>query len=136
MEWVLKQQAVDANFSNKICRIWGSENPQVIEEKPLHPKKVTVWCGLWSEGEIRPYFLEINDRTAVTGNSEHYGHMITAFFFPALEEYDLENKWFQEDGAACHTYREKCGLIARDISWLRNFSAISTTHQKQAIRHD
>ena len=54
---MLKQQAVDGNFSNKIffsyeahftlsgyvnkqnCPIWGSENPQVIEERVLHPKK-------------------------------------------------------------------------------------------------
>ena len=61
VEWVLEQQAVDGNFSNKIffsheahftlgayfkkqnCRIWGSENPQVIEKRPLHPQKVTVW---------------------------------------------------------------------------------------------
>ena len=57
MEWVLlEQQAVDGNFSNKIffsdeahfplggyvnkqnCRICGSENPQVIEERLLHPE--------------------------------------------------------------------------------------------------
>lgn len=29
------------------CRIRGSQNPQTLFEKPLHPKKVTVWCGLW-----------------------------------------------------------------------------------------
>ena len=48
---------MDGNFSNKIffsdealdeyaskqnCRIWYSEKTQVIEEKPLHPEKVTV----------------------------------------------------------------------------------------------
>ena len=60
MEWVLEQQAVDGNFSNKIffsdearftlggyvnkqnCFIWGSEGPQVTEERPLHTEKVTV----------------------------------------------------------------------------------------------
>ena len=59
--------SVDGNFSNKIffsdeidftiggyvnkqnCRIWGSENPQVIEERPLHTEKATCWCVLWSE---------------------------------------------------------------------------------------
>ena len=66
VEWVIEQQAVGRNFSNKIffsdeahfplvwyvnrqnCHIEGSENPQVIEEKPLHPEKVTVWCVPWS----------------------------------------------------------------------------------------
>ena len=51
-EWVLEQQAVDGNFSNKIFftdeahlggyvnkqnyRIWGPENLEVIEERSLH----------------------------------------------------------------------------------------------------
>ena len=70
MEWVLEQQTLDSNISNKICfsdqahctlggyvnqqncRIWGSENPQVIEESPLHAEKGTDWCTLWSEGVI------------------------------------------------------------------------------------
>ena len=27
-------------------------------EKPMHPKRVTVWCGFWSRGIIRPFFFE------------------------------------------------------------------------------
>ena len=34
--------------------IWGSENPQVIEEMPLHLEKVTVWCAILFEGVIEP----------------------------------------------------------------------------------
>ena len=34
------------------CRIWGPENSQIIEERPLHPEKVNVWCTLWSVGVI------------------------------------------------------------------------------------
>ena len=26
-------------------RIWGSENSHVVMEKPMHPQRVTVWCG-------------------------------------------------------------------------------------------
>ena len=54
VNWVLENQKVDGNFSKKIifsdeahfqldgyvnsqnCRIWGTENPRVIHEKPLH----------------------------------------------------------------------------------------------------
>ena len=30
------------------CRIWGSENPKIIIEKPLYPQRVTVWCSFWA----------------------------------------------------------------------------------------
>ena len=34
-----------AGYVNKQnCRICGSENAKVIEERPIHPEKVTVWC--------------------------------------------------------------------------------------------
>ena len=64
---------VDGNFLNSIffsgearftlggygykqnCHGWGSENSQDIEQRPLYPEKVTVWCALWSEGVIGWY---------------------------------------------------------------------------------
>ena len=30
---------------------------------------------------------------------------------PAIEEYDLENMWFQKDGATCHTTRAHLALL-------------------------
>ena len=36
-----------SGFVNKQnCRIWANDNPRVIVEKPMHPQRVTVWCGL------------------------------------------------------------------------------------------
>ena len=131
MEWVLEQQVEDGNFSNKIffsdvahftlggyvnkqnSHICGSEHRQVIEEGPLHPEKITVWCALWSVDVIGLYFIENDDGTTVTVNSKHYGRMVTDFFLPAIEEYVLKNMWFQQDGPTCHTTRSN---IARDIS--------------------
>ena len=40
------------NVNKQNCRIWGSGNPQVIEERPLHPEKVAVRYALWYEGVI------------------------------------------------------------------------------------
>ena len=39
------------------CRIWGSENPKMIIQKPLYPQRVTVRCGFSAEGIIVSYFL-------------------------------------------------------------------------------
>ena len=37
------------------CRIWIRENSHAYIEKPMHPKRVTVWCGFWSRGIIGPF---------------------------------------------------------------------------------
>ena len=77
---------------------------------------------------IGPYFFENDDETTVTVNSEHYSHMITESFMPAIEEYDLENMWFQKDVVTCHTTRAKMALLQKifpgrvishrgDINW-------------------
>ena len=60
--------------------MWSSENIQVIEERPFHLEKVTVWCALWCESVIGSYFFENDDRTTVIINSKRYGHIITDFF--------------------------------------------------------
>ena len=58
---------MDINFSNFLhcrlggyvnkqnCRIWSSEDAQVIKERPLHTEEVTDWCVVWSESMIRVY---------------------------------------------------------------------------------
>ena len=42
--------------------------------------------------------------------------MITNYFLPAIEEYDLENVWFQQDGATCHTTRANMALLQKKYS--------------------
>lgn len=29
-----------------------------VDEAPLHPQKVIVWCGLWAEGIFGSYFFK------------------------------------------------------------------------------
>ncbi|GFV31782.1 transposable element Tc3 transposase [Trichonephila clavipes] len=40
------------------CRIWSEANPQVYVETPLHPEKLTVWCGLWAGGILELWFQQ------------------------------------------------------------------------------
>ena len=55
VEWVLfnkiffsdEAHFILGGYANKQnCRIWGSVNIQVIEVRPLHPEKVSVWRAL------------------------------------------------------------------------------------------
>ncbi|GFV45094.1 transposable element Tc3 transposase [Trichonephila clavipes] len=72
-------------------RIWSEANPQVYVETPLHPEKLTVWCALWAGGIIGPYFFK-NDE----------GHN---------NNHDVQELWFQQDGATCHTARATIDLL-------------------------
>ncbi|GFU41956.1 hypothetical protein TNCV_4676661 [Trichonephila clavipes] len=74
------------------CRIWSEANPQVYVETPLHPEKLTVWCALWAGGI-------------------GYRAMITNFFILELNNHDVQELWFQQDGATCHTARATIDLL-------------------------
>ncbi|GFS58028.1 putative transposase [Trichonephila clavipes] len=91
------------------CRIWSEANPQVYVETPLHPEKLTVWCALWAGGIIGPYFFKNDEGHNVTVNGDRY--MITNFFIPELNNHDVRELWFQQDGATCHTARATIDLL-------------------------
>ncbi|GFW79405.1 transposable element Tc3 transposase [Trichonephila clavipes] len=92
------------------CRIWSEANPQVYVETPLHPEKLTVWCALWAGGIIGPYFKN-DEGHNVTVNGDRYRAMITNFFIPELNNHDVQELWFQQDGATCHTARATIDLL-------------------------
>ncbi|GFV91165.1 transposase [Trichonephila clavipes] len=92
------------------CRIWSEANPQVYIETPLHPEKLTVWCALWAGGIIGPYFKN-DEGHNVTVNGDRYRAMITNFFIPELNNHDVQELWFQQDSATCHTARATIDLL-------------------------
>ncbi|GFX05673.1 uncharacterized protein TNCV_3197901 [Trichonephila clavipes] len=91
--------------NKKNCRIWSEANPQGYVETPLHPEKLTVWCAVWAGGIIGPYFIKNDEGHNVTVNGDRYRAMITNFFIPELNNHDVQELWFQQDGATCHTAR-------------------------------
>ncbi|GFX04944.1 uncharacterized protein TNCV_2249271 [Trichonephila clavipes] len=93
------------------CRIWSEANSQVYVETPLHPEKLTVWCDLWAGGIIGPHFFKYDEGHYVTVNGDRYRAMITNFFIPELNNHDVQELWFQQDGATCHTARATIDLL-------------------------
>ncbi|GFU67894.1 transposable element tc3 transposase [Trichonephila clavipes] len=86
-------------------------NPQVYVETPLHQEKLTVWCALWAGGIIGPYFFKNDEGHNVTVNGDRYRAMITNFFIPELNNHDVQELWFQQDCATCHTARATIDLL-------------------------
>ena len=94
---------LDGYVNKQNCRIWDTENPHAYIEKPTHPKRVIVWCGFWSRDIIGPFFfIENEQREAVIVNGDRYQAMLNEFLFTKIEEEDIDNIWFQQDGTTCH----------------------------------
>ncbi|GFY10909.1 uncharacterized protein TNCV_1124311 [Trichonephila clavipes] len=74
-------------------------------------EKLTVWCALWAGGIIGPYFFKNDEGHNVTVNGDRYRAMITNFFIPELNNHDVQELWFQQDGATCHTARATIDLL-------------------------
>ncbi|GFX99533.1 transposable element Tc3 transposase [Trichonephila clavipes] len=47
----------------------------------------------------------------VTVNGDRYRARITNFFIPELNNHDVQELWFQQDGATCHTARATIDLL-------------------------
>ena len=121
MLWTREHRAFEAYFGNgrfhlsgcvnkQNMRYWSAENPHELHQTPLHCERVTVWCAISSVGIIGPYFFEENER-AVVVNATRYREMIEEFFLPHLEEMDVGDVWFQQDGATAHTARASMELL-------------------------
>ena len=75
------------------CRIWSTENPTAYIEKQTHTKR------FWSRGIIGPSFFENEQGEADTVSGDRYRAMLNEFLFTKIEEEDIGNIWFQQEGA-------------------------------------
>ncbi|GFS80941.1 hypothetical protein TNCV_126711 [Trichonephila clavipes] len=77
-----------------------------------HPKwETSRKCALWAGGIIDQYFFKNDEGHNVTVNGDRYRAMITNFFIPELNNHDVQEMWFQQDGATCHTARATIDLL-------------------------
>ncbi|GFV73060.1 DUF4817 domain-containing protein [Trichonephila clavipes] len=107
IRWVLKLAKFNIEWEHRS----GTQNAMadVLTRNPVE-KKLTVWCTLWAGGIIGPYFFK-NDGHNVTVNGDRYRAMITNFFIPELKNHDVQELWFKQDGATCHTARTTIDLL-------------------------
>ena len=86
-------------MNSQNSRVWSTENPHALFQKPLNDQKVGVWCALSRRRIIGPIFCEN------TITSERYIHNILEPFFDQLTEQEKQQGRFQQDGATAHTAR-------------------------------
>ncbi|GFU58287.1 uncharacterized protein TNCV_3646261 [Trichonephila clavipes] len=129
VEWAQNEIAVVPDFHKRIlfsdeahfwlngyvnkqnCRIWSKTKPQVYVETPLHPEQLTVGCALWAGGIIGPYFFKNDEGHNVAVNGDRYRAKVTNFYISELNNHDVHELWFQQDGATCHTARATIDLL-------------------------
>ncbi|GFS96326.1 uncharacterized protein TNCV_16751 [Trichonephila clavipes] len=56
-------------------------------------------------------FFKNDEGHNVTVNGDRYRAMIANFFIPELNNHDVQELWFQQDGATCHTARVTINLL-------------------------
>lgn len=89
---------LDGKVNAQNCRYWSNGNPHWTMEKSQYFPKVTVWCGIWREGVVGPFFFD----ESVTGRS--YLRMLKEEFLPELEALHMQRQVcvFMQDGAPPH----------------------------------
>ena len=118
--------------NKKNCGIWGIENPNAYIEKPIYPKRLTVWWGFWSKGIIGTFFIENEQGEAVIVTGDRYRDMLNEFLFTKIEEEDIGNIRFQKDGATAtqpNLHSMFCALflkIALSAAELTSFGHLGT----------
>ncbi|GFX38710.1 transposase [Trichonephila clavipes] len=64
--------------------------------------------GWWTHWSV---LLQNDEGHNVTVNGDRYRVMITNFFIPELNNHDVQELWFQQDGATYHTARATIDLL-------------------------
>jgi hypothetical protein len=82
--------------SSQDLRMWASNNLNCILKQPLPAEKTSIWCGIAAERIIRPIYFEGTVDTAAYLS-------ILSEFLEQLDNTELTQWYFQQDGATCHT---------------------------------
>ena len=98
---------LDGYVNKQNYRHWGTQNPHLGIARPLHPKRVTVWCAISYGRIIGPIFLT----DSITGPV--YKEQILEKSFRTIRRLGMiKSYWFQQDGARPHSTDENLGRIA------------------------
>ncbi|GFX65330.1 transposable element Tc1 transposase [Trichonephila clavipes] len=98
---------------NPIENVWDALERQVAGRNYPPTNKNTLIRALTEEWDKLPQQLldKFVQSDNVTVNGDRYRAIITNFFIPELNNHDVLELWFQQDGATCHTARATIDLL-------------------------
>ncbi|GFW54505.1 uncharacterized protein TNCV_2231791 [Trichonephila clavipes] len=97
--------------SEKLASFHTLHTLRIKVKERANSRKLQLNMRLWAGGIIGPYFFKNDEGHNVTVNGDRYRAMITNFFIPELNNHDVQELWFQQDGATCHTARATIDLL-------------------------
>ncbi|GFW94503.1 hypothetical protein TNCV_2702241 [Trichonephila clavipes] len=89
----------------------NSTQQQERNNSTLHCRRPPAPPLQQAGGIIGQYFFKNDEGHNVTVNGDRYRAMITNFFIPELNNHDVQELWFQQDGATYHTARATIDLL-------------------------
>lgn len=137
--WALDQFRRDPNFGKKIIftdessfirhgqvsrhwtYYWGRENPHEVQEaRDQYVEKLNVWCAIWDDTIIGPFFIEGN----LTAEScrELFDTVVCPELDPLIAANADLDPYFMLDGAPAHTSRLVTDWLYEHFaqSWIGN----------------
>ncbi|GFW28239.1 uncharacterized protein TNCV_4639071 [Trichonephila clavipes] len=96
-----------ATSTNKTAA-FGAKLIHKCMSKHRYIQKNSLFGALYG---LADHFFKNDEGHNVTVNGDRYRAMITNFFIPELNNHDVQELWFQQDGATCHTARATIDLL-------------------------
>ena len=94
------------------CCIWSTETCTLTLQSWCTQNESLFGADFGpSRGIIGLFFFENKQGEAVTVNADHYQEMLNEFLFTKIEEEDIDNIRFQQDGATCHTAEATLNIL-------------------------
>src|SRR3978361_153384 len=88
------------HVNNQNCRYWSRDNLHIFNQTHTqYRQSVNVWMGLLNGRLLGPFFIE------GTLNGNKYLSLLQENIVPAINELQLNNVWYQHDGAPAHYTR-------------------------------
>ncbi|GFX90071.1 uncharacterized protein TNCV_2420551 [Trichonephila clavipes] len=97
-----KPQTFD-HFEDNIRRVIADIRPQMLE------KVIENWTPDWTTSE--PAVAVLCQKSYLKFNGDRYRALITNFFIPELNNHDVQELLFQQDGTTYHTARATIDLL-------------------------